>query len=400
HHAVETRSRELESARAFLERVLANLSAGVLVLDAQFRLVTANHGAGRILMLPLATHLGEPLESLVPQLAERIERGFADQRLAATPTDSWQQQVELARANTVAHTDALVLLVRGSRLPLEDGPGYVIVFDDITQLISAQRTLAWSEVARRLAHEIKNPLTPIQLAAERLHMKLGDQLPADQAHVLTRATTTIVNQVNALKRMVDEFREYARLPAAHLAPLDLNALITEVAGLYGASDTPARASSHTAVVLHLDPQLPKIWADSEQLRQVLHNLLGNAKEAMQSHLGTEAGQILIRTNHDQAASTPEAGASEHVHVVRLTVEDEGPGFPAHILRRAFEPYVTTKPSGTGLGLAMVKKIIDEHDARIELANRKATTTLGSAGASVSIVFRRIVSDAALADPID
>ncbi len=392
--AVETRSRELESARAFLERVLANLSAGVLVLDAQWQLVTSNYGASRILGLPLATHLGQSLAQITPELHERIRDNFADQQLAATPKDSWQKHIELARTSSTSSADPLVLLVRGSRLPLEDGPGYVVVFDDITQIISAQRALAWSEVARRLAHEIKNPLTPIQLAAERLQMKLVDKLPPDAAAVLTRGATTIVNQVTAMKRMVDEFREYARLPAARLVKLDLNALITEIAALYGTTESLPHSATHAALPhaplqLQLAPHLPPILGDAGQLRQVLHNLIGNAQEAMstpghaEGHTTREP--IVIRT---EQVTLPEAGTQ----AVRLTLEDAGPGFPAHILRRAFEPYVTTKPSGTGLGLAMVKKIIDEHDARIELANRSAAGALGVTGATVTVVFRHIAPE--------
>lgn len=390
-NAVEQRSRELESARAFLERVLSNLSAGVLVLDSQYRLVTANYGASRILGLNLASHLGQGLQHVLsPALApltEHIAQGFADQQLDATPKESWQKQVELSRTDAAkgAGADALTLLLRGSRLLLEDGPGCVVVFDDITQIISAQRTLAWSEVARRLAHEIKNPLTPIQLAAERLQMKLADKLPTESAAVLTRAVSTIVNQVTAMKRMVDEFREYARLPAARLVALDLNALIAEVAALYGSNE----------VELALSPELPRILGDSGQLRQVLHNLIGNAREAMAAPGRAAVGRVLIRTeivgltdSAPEDAQTPTSPTS--TRAVRLSVQDDGPGFPAHILRRAFEPYVTTKPSGTGLGLAMVKKIVDEHDARIELINR----SVGAPGATVSVVFRRLVSNAA------
>jgi len=239
--AVETHSRQLETARAYLERLLANLSAGVIVLDQNFAIVTANYGAGRILGVPLATRAGSSLQEQMPQLAQQLSAAFRDQALVAAPKDSWQQQMQLNRAGSAAGTEPLALLVRGSRLPLEDGLGYVVVFDDITQVISAQRAVAWGEVARRLAHEIKNPLTPIQLAAERLRMKLGPALSQEQLQVLERGTSTIVNQVAALKRMVDEFRDYARLPAARPAPLDLNALVEEIGALYGA-DGGAAAS--------------------------------------------------------------------------------------------------------------------------------------------------------------
>jgi nitrogen fixation/metabolism regulation signal transduction histidine kinase len=367
--AVEARSRELENARAYLERVLTNLSAGVIVLDRELRLVTANHGASRILALPPAAG-GRRLAELVPEFASQVEAALADQSLATVPNESWQRQIEIKRASA-ADGESLSLLARGSQLPLEDGPGYVVVFDDITQVISAQRALAWGEVARRLAHEIKNPLTPIQLAAERLEMKLAKRLSLEDAAVLTRGAKTIVNQVAAMKRMVDDFRNYARVPPAQLAPLDLNGLVEEVAALYGAE----RGGGDAPLRLDLAGGLPRILGDATQLRQVVHNLLANAQEAAQG--GSRPPRVTVRTE----ALSPQAGAPPQA--VRLTVEDSGPGFAANILRRAFEPYVTTKPSGTGLGLPIVKKIVEEHDARIELAN------LVAGGAAVTIVFRRL-----------
>jgi nitrogen fixation/metabolism regulation signal transduction histidine kinase len=380
--AVEAKQRELENAKAYLERVLANLSAGVIVADQHWRLVTANYGAGRILGLPLPSRAGEALQSLVPMLAEKLAAAFEDQALSATPKDSWQQQLEVPRAGSLPGTEPLALLARGSRLPLDDGPGYVVVFDDITQVISAQRAVAWGEVARRLAHEIKNPLTPIQLAAERLQMKLSPKLPPDQADVLVRGASTIVSQVAAMKRMVDDFRDYARVPPARLAPLELNTLVEEVASLYG--------SGGVAIELKLAPELPRILGDAGQLRQVIHNLIANAQEAIAAACTARAEdgplaeppRIVVRTETvavDEGNATAASG-------VRFAVQDNGPGFPANILRRAFEPYVTTKPSGTGLGLAMVKKIIDEHGARIELVNRQPGSP---GGATVTIVFRRL-----------
>jgi nitrogen fixation/metabolism regulation signal transduction histidine kinase len=402
-NAVETRSRQLEAARAYLERLLANLSAGVIVLDEQFHIVTANYGAGRILGVPLATRAGRPLQEEAPQLALQLASAFRDQALVATPKDSWQQQMQLARAGAQAGAEPLALLVRGSRLPLEDGRGYVVVFDDITQVISAQRAVAWGEVARRLAHEIKNPLTPIQLAAERLRMKLAAALAPEQLDVLERGTGTIINQVAALKRMVDEFRDYARLPAARLSALDLNALVEEIGVLYGieggagpvaavpAADGSARAAASEPAPVRLELRLaaglPRVAADAGQLRQVLHNLIGNAIESIGSAQGAAPraqGRVLVRT---EAVPILHPGAGRRAgggQAVRLSVEDNGPGFPANILRRAFEPYVTTKPRGTGLGLALVKKIIDEHDGRIEIVNRE-----GGDGAVVTIVLNRL-----------
>jgi nitrogen fixation/metabolism regulation signal transduction histidine kinase len=388
-NAVETRSRQLEAARAYLERLLANLSAGVIVLDEGFAIVTANYGAGRILGVPLATRAGHALRDEAPELAPQLASAFRDQALVATPKDSWQQQMQLHRIGAAAGAEPLALLVRGSRLPLEDGLGYVVVFDDITQVISAQRAVAWGEVARRLAHEIKNPLTPIQLAAERLRMKLGAALGAEQRDVLERATITIVNQVAAMKRMVDEFRDYARLPAARLVALDLNALVEEIGALYGAGEGGAEGAA-ARVALRLAPRLPRVEADPGQMRQVLHNLIGNAIESIAAARaetpGRPPGQVVVRTELVEIGQPGEGVGAAAGQAVRLAVEDDGPGFPANILRRAFEPYVTTKPRGTGLGLALVKKIIDEHDGRIEIVNRG-----GGAGAVVTIVLHRLAA---------
>ena len=409
---LEARSRELETARGFLQRVLANLSAGVIVLDADSRIVTANLGAGRILGVRVENRIGEALADVHPQLAEHVAAAFRDHSLAATPKDSWQRQMKLDRAGAQPGAEPLSLLARGSRLPLDARPGMVIVFDDITQVISAQRAVAWGEVARRLAHEIKNPLTPIQLAAERLQMKLAGELPADQADVLARGASTIVNQVAAMKRMVDEFREYARLPPPQLAPLDLNALVEEIGSLYGAekraerrtetrteragADEGSRASA-VRITLQLSQELPMIEGDPSHLRQLVHNLVANAQESIAGaqaagthRPGGESGRIVIRTEA-VAIDGAARGSGSTARAVRLSVEDNGPGFPANILRRAFEPYVTTKPRGTGLGLAMVKKIVDEHDGSVEVINR-----LGGAGATVTVVFRRVVEAATAA----
>ena len=371
---VEAKQRELEHAKTYLERVLANLSAGVIVLDQEFRLVSANFGASRILGRTLMNDVGRPFQELDEALGAAFASGFSEQALAGTPKDSWQQQIEVRRSGGAASTaEPLMLLARGSRLPLDDGLGYVVVFDDITQVISAQRAVAWGEVARRLAHEIKNPLTPIQLAAERLQMKLIDRLPDGDAEVLRRSTSTIVNQVAAMKRMVDDFRDYARVPPARLLPLDLNGLIEEVVTLYRSAGAP--------IALALDERLPLIDGDATQLRQVIHNLVGNAQEAL---AGRADARITVRTA--LVESVESAGV---VRAVRFTVEDNGPGFAANILRRAFEPYITTKPSGTGLGLAMVKKIIEEHGAHVEVVNRAAAGSTAASGAVVTIVFRRL-----------
>ena len=243
----------------------------------------------------------------------------------------------------------------------------LLVFDDISEIVSAERTQAWGEVARRLAHEIKNPLTPIQLSAERVQHKLQSKLEGSDAALLEKSVRTIVDQVDAMKRLVNEFRDYARLPAAELQTLDLNALITDVLGLYG-----AEAQGGVEIVRELDPQCPPIQGDAQQLRQVVHNLLQNAQDACEA-MPSHEPRIVIRTEWNPQRQR-----------VRLTVIDSGPGFAPHILQRAFEPYVTTKAKGTGLGLAVVKKIADDHRAKIDLAN--VMQDAGVAGAQVSLSF--------------
>jgi len=244
----------------------------------------------------------------------------------------------------------------------------LLVFDDISEIVSAQRSQAWGEVARRLAHEIKNPLTPIQLSAERLEMKLTGKVAAPEQALLTKSVKTIVDQVDAMKRLVNEFRDYARLPAAELKPVDLNELAHDVLNLYANEGTPV------SVRAELDADCPLILGDAQQLRQVMHNLLQNAQDATVS--AGRAGQssaVVLKTQWLPGTQR-----------VRLSVLDCGTGFPDHILKRAFEPYVTTKDKGTGLGLAVVKKIADEHGTRVEISNRLMDGQL--CGAQVSLSF--------------
>jgi nitrogen fixation/metabolism regulation signal transduction histidine kinase len=264
---------------------------------------------------------------------------------------AWQQQIEMRERGAV-------ILVRGSPLPETGGGGYVVVFDDVTQLIAAQRATAWGEVARRLAHEIKNPLTPIQLAAERLQAKLGDKLSLEASRALDHATETIVAQVTAMKSMVDDFRDYARTPPPQLGGLDLNRLVTEVLALYEQSGTRIQAN--------LQKNVPLVRGDPDRLRQVIHNLLQNAQDAL---FGSSDPKIEV--------STELSGGQ-----VWLRISDNGCGFPEAIINGAFEPYVTTKPKGTGLGLAIVKRIIDEHHGTVRIENR--TRKEGGRGAAVRI----------------
>ncbi|MBI5861921.1 MAG: HAMP domain-containing protein [Rhodocyclales bacterium] len=336
HAAAERHREEMEAARAYLESVLANLSTGVLAFDLRFRLRAANRGALTI----LGDDLTDVEKTSLPEwprheaLAAVIIEGFAKRGT------EWQEQLEIARADAVPQT----LLIRGTALPTAGGGGYVVVFDDITRLIAAQRSAAWGEVAQRLAHEIKNPLTPIQLSAERLRMKLADQLSGASRELLERATQTIVNQVEAMKRMVNDFRDYARTPPPQLAAVDLPALLGEVLELY--------RTAHAPVAVPPAPTFPPVLVDANQIRQVLHNLLANAQDALAD---TPQPQITLTLALDGAR-------------LRLTLHDNGPGFAPQILARAFEPYITTKARGTGLGLAIVKKIIDDHGGEIRLGN--------------------------------
>ncbi|MDR6213986.1 nitrogen fixation/metabolism regulation signal transduction histidine kinase [Paracidovorax wautersii] len=369
--AVEQSMGAVDSARANLQTILDNLTAGVIVLDAHGVVRSSNPGATRILRAPMAAYEGRPLAD-VPGLADfatavqaHFENFLGDRDHHGL--DHWQHPFELHSPGGGMGANGTSLVARGAELP---DATRLLVFDDISEIVSAQRAQAWGEVARRLAHEIKNPLTPIQLSAERLEMKLSGKLPEPEQAILTKSVRTIVDQVDAMKRLVNEFRDYARLPAAELHALDLNALVTDILHLYGAEN------AQVAIEAELDPQCPPIAADAQQLRQVVHNLLQNAQDATEQaaeQAGVPPPPVRIVTRWSASSGR-----------VRLTVADAGPGFPAHILQRAFEPYVTTKPRGTGLGLAVVKKIADEHGARIDLVNRVDDGVVR--GAQVSLSF--------------
>lgn len=333
---------EVEAARTYLESVLANLSAGVLAFDGEGRLRAANGGALQILRDDLSGFEQLQLHEWprFTELRDTLREAFADDASAAQGTTDWQRQLDMRDADGIGQT----LLVRVTRLPEAGGGGFVVVFDDITHLIAAQRSAAWGEVAQRLAHEIKNPLTPIQLSAERLEAKLSDKVDPASREILGRATRTIVAQVEAMKSMVNDFRDYARLPMPTLAPLDLNALVREVLALY--------EHGIARVQFVADRELRPVVGDATQMRQVMHNLLRNAEDALQ---GQEDPQIRLSTRGDG-------------RFAELKLTDNGSGFPPHILARAFEPYVTTKAKGTGLGLAIVRKIVDEHHGSIEISN--------------------------------
>ena len=350
--AVDHSMAQVDAARANLQTIMDNLTAGVVVLDDGGRIDAINPGATRILRTPLAAYLHQPLVD-VPGLSVLAQGALAqfDQlgadRGAALTDDIqlgvWQQSFEWGTGVEGPFQDGITIVARGAWLPENKR---LLVFDDVSELVSAQRAKAWGEVARRLAHEIKNPLTPIQLSAERLAMKLDGKLDAPGQALLTKSVKTIVDQVDSMKRLVNEFRDYARLPAAVLVPVDLNATVLDVLALYDRAVVPVRCD--------LSPDCPLIAGDAQQIRQVIHNLVQNAQDAMGS---TTGGEVLVITRR-----------SANGQRVRLNVIDHGPGFADNILKRAFEPYVTTKAKGTGLGLAVVKKIVDEHGARIELSN--------------------------------
>ena len=348
--ASEQQQRVVESAKAHLESVLTHLSSGVLALDHELRLRSVNTSAAHILAAPLQEMQRMPLS----QIAEKygLLKSFCHTVMDAfSETDSgeWQRQIERLSRNGTQ-----ILLMRGTRLPQGGEAGYVVVFDDISHLLQAERQAAWGEVARRLAHEIRNPLTPIQLSAERLQHKLSDKLDAGDAQLLQRATQTIVSQVGAMKNMVSDFANYARGPALKLSHLDLHKLIKEVLGLY--------ETSTVFIILKLDALRSEVNGDATRLRQVIHNLLQNAQDALQ---GIAQPRITLHTETSHGE-------------VHLWVEDNGAGFPESVLSRAFEPYMTTKAKGTGLGLAIVKKIVEEHGGHIAIEN------IISGGARISI----------------
>lgn len=354
---VENQRVESERAREQLERILSNLSSGVLVTDEHYNILMSNHAASDILKVPAIT-AGIALAGVSAELARELET-----ELQITD-DETRFEFELARPELQSPVS---LFVRVARMQLELGAGWVIVFDDISTVLEAQRALAWGEVARRLAHEIKNPLTPIRLSAERLEMKLADKLESRDAALLERTTQTIITQVDALNQMVNDFRDFAKLPAANLKPMRLPAFLDDLLDLYRGAGTP--------IHVQCDPDIAPILGDAAQLRQVMHNILGNAIDATNAlehpRIGVHVSSV--------------ARSDGSVAAVRLQIEDNGPGFSPNILSRAFEPYITTKPTGTGLGLPMVKKIIEEHHGKIVLSNK--TDYNGHVlGALVTITF--------------
>jgi nitrogen fixation/metabolism regulation signal transduction histidine kinase len=339
---------QVESERRKVEVILARLSTGVVSLETDLRIRTANRSAGAILGVDLDSHLGESLVTLsdtYPLLSQflAVSRSHLDRG-----DYEWREQIVLR-----GEAGRRVLMCACTALSgeQEDPGGYIVVFDDITALLQAQRDAAWGEVARRLAHEIKNPLTPIQLSAERLRRRYLGGHYAD-SELLDRATHTIIQQVEAMKEMVNAFSDYARTPYMDLSRFDLNQLIAEVAELYRHPEQPR------SLTLDLDSDLPNVEADEGRMRQVLHNLIRNALEAMEHQTAEE---ISISTRHFDDGG---------IELVEIKVTDNGPGFTDDIVDQAFDPYVTSKVKGTGLGLAIVKKLIEEHGGQISARNSK------------------------------
>jgi nitrogen fixation/metabolism regulation signal transduction histidine kinase len=351
----------VEAERAGLAVILARLSTGVVSLGADLTVRTANQAASAILGVYLEAAVGKPFDESIGDTTLFTQFLAAlKSRLGAEDLD-WREQLEL-----LSDSGKRVLVCACTALPSDVGgaSGVVLVFDDITTLLQAQRDAAWGEVARRLAHEIKNPLTPIQLSAERMRRKFLGQMNAQDAQILERATHTIVAQVDAMKQMVNAFSEYARAPDMHFSRFDLNQLITEVVDLYRVQDATADLK------LLLDPGLPPISADRMRIRQILNNLVTNSLEALE---GRPGARIEIETH------VAEDGHRQGT-AVAIVVTDNGPGFQRDLIGTVFDPYVTSKPKGTGLGLAIVKKIVEEHGGRIEADN------LRSGGARVRILL--------------
>jgi nitrogen fixation/metabolism regulation signal transduction histidine kinase len=338
----------VEAERAGLAVILARLSTGVVSLEANFTVRTANQAASAILGVDLEAAVGTSFDQAISDNTLFTQfLGAVKLRLGAEQLD-WREQIEL-----LSDSGKRVLMCACTALPNEIGaPGVVLVFDDITTLLQAQRDAAWGEVARRLAHEIKNPLTPIQLSAERIQRKFSGSMNAEDAQILERATHTIVAQVEAMKQMVNAFSEYARAPDMHFSRFDLNQLITEVVDLY-------RVQASTAELkLVLEPNLPVLSADRIRIRQILNNLVTNSLEALEGKTGA-----CVEIETHVADDGPK-------QVAAIVVADNGPGFQRDLIGTVFDPYVTSKPKGTGLGLAIVKKIVEEHGGRIEADNRR------------------------------
>ena len=347
----------VEAERTNLEVILARLSTGVVALESDLGIRTANQASGAILNVDLANCVGQNLVEVArgqPLLEQFVD--VAQVHLNAGETE-WREQIVLR-----GEVGRRVLSCACTTLPGDEdrAAGYVVVFDDITALLQAQRDAAWGEVARRLAHEIKNPLTPIRLSAERLRRKYLGTMEGEEAQILDRATHTIVQQVEAMEEMVNAFSDYARAPDMDIGLFSMDKLVHEVVDLYRAQE------SGIDIILTSDPSMPQIEADIGRVRQILHNLVRNSIEALEN---TNDGRIDVHVGAAEVAD---------VEVMQIKVEDNGPGFKEDSITQVFDPYVTTKPKGTGLGLAIVKKLVEEHVGTIQAHNSE------NGGAVISI----------------
>ena len=344
----------LESARSYLETVLAHLSSGVIVINDDMEIKSFNIAASKILQIDLSKNTNQLITSISNK--NKLLNDFVVSIQEEIKAASSKKHFEIIKQFEIKYEkNNQVLSLQITPLPQNKVKNYVLMIDDITMMIQAQRDAAWSEVARRLAHEIKNPLTPIQLSAERIKHKLGSKLNKEDTDILDKAVSTIVNQVDAMKTMVNEFSEYARAPKLNLELTDINETIKEISHLF--------ENSGIKITTTLLKGLPKIKVDVNMMRQVLINLIQNAQDAMINN--TKKPSIKINTN-------------KYKNYLILSIEDNGPGFSADILKKAFEPYVTSKSHGTGLGLAIVKKIIEEHEGTIVVENIK------NGGANINI----------------
>jgi nitrogen fixation/metabolism regulation signal transduction histidine kinase len=338
--------REVETQHQYLDTVLRQLSSGVVALDAQGHVTTINDAAIGMLELGGAVAQGAPFLELCSRTEQLAPVAEVLRPLIAARRSAWQEQITIFAAD-----GRRVLMCRGSALTTgSDDGGHVVVFENITAILQGQRDAAWSEVARRLAHEIKNPLTPIQLAAERLRLKYLRKLAAEDCEGLERLTSTIIQQVDTMKAMVNTFSDYAKAPTINRGSVDINQLLGAVLDLFVSAHPRAR------IERRLEAGLPRLSADATRLRQVFNNLIKNALEA-----SPDAGNAHIIVSTARTHSTQ----AEHVEI---RIEDHGEGVPEHLLASVFEPYVTGKARGTGLGLAIVKKIVEEHNGVVTLRN--------------------------------
>ena len=351
--------RRAESEHAYLDTVLTHLSAGVLSFNGAQQLRTCNTAAARILDSDLAASIGQPINKLAALLPSASALFKAIQQGMEKRVPEWQREVSIS-----GHEGRQILILSGTRVDSDElDTGHVVVFEDATELLKAQRDAAWGEVARRLAHEIKNPLTPIQLSAERIRNKYLSTLDAEQREILDRSTRTIVQQVEAMKTMVNAFSEYARPAPLQRITTDLNQLITDAVELF--------RSGTTAVTLRVEPDsnLESIEIDPNSFRQVLNNLIINSQDALAGKTGT----VVIRTEYASGTDT-----------ITLTVQDDGPGFDSDKMDRIFEPYVSSKEKGTGLGLAICRRIVEEHGGTIRASNAQPV----GAAVIISLPLRR------------